>query len=211
MIGVRGFFHIVRSQKHGHIAVCAQLVDYLPNGVARLRIKPRSRLVEYKYLRRVNERARNIAASALSAGQFAYGALFKLFEPEHSVEFFVSLFERSAVYAVKRRTASEIILDAEHFVEPRILKHYSYIALDFVKRYVYVLAVHFDFPAVTIQPAANNGYGSGLACAVHAQKSEKLAAFDRKRDVVHGCQIAETFDEVFYLNNTVRHVLTAER
>ena len=80
IVGIGSLLHVVGREEHRHALVTAQLLDNAPQETSCLRVKPRCRLVEYEYLRLVEQRTGDVDAPSLPAGQLADGAAEDIFK-----------------------------------------------------------------------------------------------------------------------------------
>ena len=147
IIRVRRLLHIMRSQKYRKLFIFTQLAYDPPQKIPRLRIKPGCRLIQNKYFRVVNQRARNIYTPPLTARKLSHGAAQQLLKIQKRRKPGKPFFKLRASYSVKRRAAFEIILYRKLLIQHGILKNNAYAAL-------YVIRIALGIPAADFHRSA---------------------------------------------------------
>lgn len=151
----------------------------------------------------MQERAGDVDAPPLTAGELADRAAEQVFKVEHTGELGKTRTERRAMDAVQRRAALEVVFDGQVFIEDGILKDDTERAFDAVGVMVEIRPADFHLAAVLFEFAADNIDRGGFPGAVDAEEGEEFTLPHAEAQVVHGVQVAEVLLQMFDSNHVV--------
>ena len=192
VIRVRRLFHIVRRQKHRHVLIFAQRRHYAPKSLSRFGIESRRRLVQNENFGIVEQCARNVHSSLLSARKFAESAVEYILKFKKFGKMCNPLFCLFAGDAVKRGSRRQIVFDGQFCVKHGVLKHDAQL----FGNLAHVLAVDKHLASIFCKHTAHDGYRRGFACAVYTQKRKQFALFDAQRQIVDRVDVLKTLVQI---------------
>src|SRR5579871_5768883 len=173
-----------------------KLVDQIPKCPASNGIDARSRLVEEKHGRLVQDRAPERETLLPAAREKSGEAGSAFFDPGHFQHIGFALGAAGLRNAVDAAEEIDVLFHSEVVVEREFLRHVPDVMLDGFRLGHDVESADRGGAGGWQKQSAEHADGGGFSGAVRSEEAEDFAAPDVERDVVDGEEVAEAFDEV---------------
>ncbi len=190
-IAILGLVPVVGGHEDSDAGLVAQRPDVFPDGVERLGIEPKRRLVEEEHPGVVQQPAGDLQPPLNAAGKGAYEGVPPVRQPDDVEKAFDALVADASRDVVEHGVGPQVLVGREPVVERGVLEHHA----DGLP-HAFGLANDVEpgkLGSAPCRPEQGREHvdGRALAGAVGAEKAEDLARVDVEIDGVDGSESAE--------------------
>jgi len=193
---VLGLVHVVRGEEDGDVLALLQLVDVAPDRRAGLRVQAHGRLVEEQHMRGVQQAPGDLQTALHAAGVGADQAFAPVPQAHHLQHLTYPRRDRRLRHAVQVGVEAQVLLGREVAVQRGVLEHQPDVAPHRVPLGGHVVPGHDGPPRRRPDQRAQDADRGGLARAIRAEETERLAARDLEVDAPDGLDLAVSLGQL---------------